>query len=223
MSGAPLIFPTETRDLITAVSHYYRGELSRMISWRNRIDLTTNWAIGAVAGMLSLSLSASTEHGLLLFAMLIVLLILFIEARRYRFYDLYRGRVRLLERQYYAPLFGGTEVHQGEAWMRQLGEGLRAPSFNVTLGQALSRRLRRNYGWLFLVLLLAWVLKATGLLAHQTLLLSPEGTILPHAAIGAIPGSAVAAGVLLFYVSLMVLTLRHRHESGELAYGSAHM
>jgi uncharacterized membrane protein len=42
---------------VTALVHYYRGELSRMMSWRDRLDRTTNWAIGALAEMLSISLA----------------------------------------------------------------------------------------------------------------------------------------------------------------------
>ena len=66
-----------------------------MAGWRDRIDRTTNWAITVVAAMLSISLSTpSAHHGVLLFAMVLVLLLLVIEARRYRFFDVYRERVR---------------------------------------------------------------------------------------------------------------------------------
>jgi uncharacterized membrane protein len=69
--------PTNSTEFINAFSHYYRGELSRMISWRDRMDRTTNWAIGAAAAMLSVSLSSPTGHpGVLLFAMLLVYLLL---------------------------------------------------------------------------------------------------------------------------------------------------
>jgi uncharacterized membrane protein len=68
-----------------------------MAGWRDRIDRTTNWAITVMAAMLSLSLSTPTaHHGVLLFAMLVVWLLLMIEARRYRFFDVYRARVRRL-------------------------------------------------------------------------------------------------------------------------------
>ena len=77
-----------------------------MAGWRDRIDRTTNWAITVVAAMLSLSLSTPTaHHGVLLFAMVLVLLLLVIEARRYRFFDVYRNRVRRLERNYFAQIF----------------------------------------------------------------------------------------------------------------------
>ncbi|MCI0445789.1 DUF2270 domain-containing protein, partial [bacterium] len=41
--------PTNSAEYINALSHYYRAELSRMMSWRDRLDRTTNWAIGATA------------------------------------------------------------------------------------------------------------------------------------------------------------------------------
>lgn len=94
---APPIFPTNSVEFVNALSHYYRGEMSRMMSWRDRLDRTTNWAIGAVAAMLSVSLSSpEAHHGVLLFAMVLVFLLLAIESRRYRFFHVYRSRVRLI-------------------------------------------------------------------------------------------------------------------------------
>ena len=82
----PPVFPSTPSEFITVVAHYHRAEIARMAGWRDRIDRTTNWAITVVAAMLSLSLSTPTaHHGVLLFAMVLVLLLLVIEARRYRF------------------------------------------------------------------------------------------------------------------------------------------
>ena len=108
------------------LAHYYRGEMSRMISWRDRLDRTTNWAIGALAAMLSISLaSEQAHHSVLLFAMLLIHVLLFIEARRYRFFHVYRARVRLLEREYFAPLFapepGGTRTEPRRSRRRTCG------------------------------------------------------------------------------------------------------
>src|ERR1043165_3020454 len=104
--AAGIPFPATSSESITALAHYYRGELARMISWRDRLDRTTNWAIGALAAMLSISLaSEQAHHSVLLFAMLLIHALLMIEARRYRFYHVYRARVRLLEREYLAAMF----------------------------------------------------------------------------------------------------------------------
>src|SRR5215470_17101291 len=105
------IFPTNSVEFVNSLAHYYRGELSRMMSWRDRLDRTTNWAIAGVAAMLSVSLSSpQSHHGVLLFAMLLVFLLLNIESRRYRFFHVYRSRVRLIERNYYVRIFSPRDL-----------------------------------------------------------------------------------------------------------------
>lgn len=154
--------PADGGQLTTAAVHYYRAELARMTSWRDRLDRTTNWAITVVAALLSVSLSTPTaQHGVLLFAMLLVTLLLYVEARRYRFYDVYRMRVRQFERHYFAPMFSAHPLANGDGapWMDVLAEDLRHPRFRIGLLTALKRRLRRNYAWLYWILLLAWAAK----------------------------------------------------------------
>ncbi len=112
--GSSLRFPVLGKDDITTLAHYYRGEMARMMSWRDRLDRTTNWAIGAVAAMLSVTLASTTaHHGVLIFSMVLVFLLLQIESRRYRFFHLFRTRVRLLERNYYQPVFRSRETSHG--------------------------------------------------------------------------------------------------------------
>ena len=97
-----LIFPETRAEFVTVVAHYYRGEMGRMTSWRDRVDRTSNWAITVIAAMLSVTLATPTaHHGVLVFAAILVMLLLNIEARRYRFFDVYRTRVRRLERSYF--------------------------------------------------------------------------------------------------------------------------
>ncbi len=87
----PSFLPSSQSETVTAMVHYYRAEIARMAGWRQRIDQTSNWAITVVAALLSVSLSTpSSHHGVLLFAMVLVYLLLMIEARRYRFFDVYR-------------------------------------------------------------------------------------------------------------------------------------
>src|SRR5688572_5774640 len=132
----PPVFPSTPSEFITVVAHYHRAEIARMAGWRDRIDRTTNWAITVVAAMLSLSLSTPTaHHGVLLFAMVLVLLLLVIEARRYRFFDVYRNRVRRLERNYFAQIFAPAPGTTAD-WVRDLGEDLRKPCFLLTVPQA---------------------------------------------------------------------------------------
>jgi uncharacterized membrane protein len=215
-TGAP-IFPTHSVEFINTLAHYYRGEMSRMISWRDRIDRTTNWAIGTVAAMLSVTLSRpDVHHSVILFAMLVVALLLGIEARRYRFFHVYRSRVRLMERNYYAQVFAASDLRDPSAWMRQLADDLRIPRFNLTMAQAVARRLRRTYFWMFAILLLAWVLKGS--------LIAPGDPHWSQAyAIGWIPGWGIIAGMCVFFGAMACLMYLHRERPGELAFGEVHM
>ena len=224
--GLP-IFPTNSVEFVNALSHYYRGELSRMMSWRDRLDRTTNWAITGVGAMLSISLSSSqSHHGVLLFAMVLIFLLLFIESRRYRFFHVYRSRVRLIERNYYVRIFSPRDMIDITHWMNQLGEDLRLPRFTITTTQAMARRLRRNYIWLFLILLLAWLLKTTTSVLQATGtagIVRSTGELFKNAAIGYLPGWIVLILILAFYGWLFYVMLKHREAAGELAYGEVHV
>lgn len=176
--------------------------------------------------MLSVSLSSpSSHHGVLLFAMLLVFLLLVIESRRYRFFDVYRRRVRLMERNYYAGVFAGDRITEAN-WMQLLGNDLRMPRFCISLQQGMARRLRRNYCWLFLILLLAWVLKTTSALLQPALgqfgFVHSPGELLRNAAIVYIPGWMVLAGVLGFYGWMGYVMFRYYKVEGELSYGQVH-
>ncbi len=220
-------FPSTPSEFITVLAHFHRAEIARMAGWRDRLDRTTNWAITVVAAMLSVSLSTPTaHHGVLVFGMLLAFLLLVIESRRYRFFDVYRSRVRMLERNYYAQVLAPESETDG-TWARILGDDLRQPLFRISIRQALSRRLRRNYGWMFLILLLAWLLKIT------STKLQPSATTvefvpsfsewLQNAAIGPVPGWAVIAGVAAFYGWILYAALRRSGGVGELAYGDVHV
>jgi uncharacterized membrane protein len=206
-----VILPEKTSDYITSVAHYYRGELSRMITWRDRLDHTTNWAIAATAAMLSVALSSpSSHHGVILCAMLLVFLLLRIEARRYLYFDVSRRRARLLEQNYYARLFVRGESEVQPDWRGTLSANLRFPRFNLSLLQAIRIRLRRNYIWIYLTLLVSWWLKvSTVVLNAQTgeARFVSGGQLLRNASVSYIPGALVIAGVLLFYGWLLVMSL----------------
>jgi uncharacterized membrane protein len=222
----PPTLPTTTTEYVNTLAHYYRGEMARMASWRDRIDRTTNWAITVAAAMLSVSLSSpSSHHGVLLFAMLLVMLLLVIESRRYRFFDVYRRRVRLLERNYYAAVFATDHIAEVN-WMQQLGNDLRMPRFSISLNQGMARRLRRNYCWIFLILLLAWALKTTSAVLQPTLgqvgFIHSTGELYRNASIVYIPGWIVLIGVLSFYGYLAYIMFRYHKVEGELSYGQVH-
>ena len=207
------------QELANALAHYYRGELSRAISWRDRMDRTTNWAIAAVAAVLSVSLTRSEQHhGLMLFTMALIFLLLLIESRRYRFFDVFRRRMRLFERGYYANVFAPAGEQDAGDWVKELGESIRHPRFSVTLKQAMARRLRRNYAWIFGILLAAWLLKVLGSEDFARLIASPN-LVYELARIGWTPGWVVLLIVLGFHGWLAYLMIRHGQVEEETRYG----
>lgn len=222
------IFPTSSAEYVNSLSHYYRGELARMMSWRDRLDRTTNWAITGAGAMLSVSLSSpQSHHGVLLFAMVLVFLLLQIESRRYRFFDVYRSRVRLIERNYYARILSPRELIDPAHWMSKLGDDLRLPRFSLSHNEAMARRLRRNYIWLFLILLLAWLLKTTSSALQpgsgEVQIIHSTSELFKNAAIGYLPGWVVVIAILSFYGWLAYVIIRHHEKPGELAYGEVHV
>jgi len=198
-----------------------------MMSWRDRLDRTTNWAITGVGAMLSVSLSSpQSHHGVLLFAMVLIFLLLHIETRRYRFFHVYRSRVRLIERNYYVRIFSPRDMIDITHWMNQLGEDLRLPRFTITSTQAMARRLRRNYIFLFLILLLAWLLKTTTSVLQASGnagIVRSTSELFKNASIGYVPGWLITTMILSFYGWLFYIMLRHREAAGELAYGEVHV
>jgi uncharacterized membrane protein len=143
----------------TAMVHFYRGEIQRSNMWRQRLDNTTNWAVITTGAALSFALSDPLHHyGVIILNTLLVTLFLWIEARRYRYYELWSSRVRLMETDFFAamlvPPFG---PHPD--WAESLADSLLHPEFPISMWEAFGRRFRRNYMWLFMVLGVAWALK----------------------------------------------------------------
>ena len=214
-------------EFVTTMSHFHRAEIARMAGWRDRLDLTSNWAITVVAALLSVSLSTpSAHHGVLIFAMLLVLLLLSIEARRYRFFDVYRARVRQIERYYFAQVFS-PQPDFASNWLLILGESLRAPQFLLSHHVAFARRLRRNYLYMFLILLFAWVLKiSTPSLQPEGVGISFVGSLreaVGNAALGPIPGWLVVSLVAIAYAALLATAFLTADDEGELAHGAVHV
>jgi uncharacterized membrane protein len=141
----------------TAMVQLYRGELSRLTTYRVRLDTTTNWALGTSMAVVSFTLGhAEAPHAILLLPYLLSLVFLYVESRRYQEFALSQYRIRLLETGYFS-------IHLGHptpgGWQPALVESLQSPEFPVTFLQALSARTRRNYVWLFLTIYGAWLVK----------------------------------------------------------------
>lgn len=150
----------DEKDYYTAMSHFYRGEVGRIMVWRQRLDTTTNWAIIASTGIITFSLGhPEVTHMVYMLCNFIVFLLLIIEGRRYRYYDAYRARVRMIEAHFLAPIvMRRAEMIEGD-WRQLLAEDLLLPSFKIGVRESIARRLRRNYIWIFVLLFLSWILK----------------------------------------------------------------
>ena len=80
------------------LAHLYRGEMYRSKVWRTRLDATTNWAVVTTGVAISVTFSSAENSPLpLVLVVLLDLVFLAIEARRYRYFDIWRTRVRMME------------------------------------------------------------------------------------------------------------------------------
>src|SRR5215210_3401805 len=101
----PAARPLTPSEFNTALVHLYRGEISRANTWRTRLDGTTNWAVLTTGATLSFAFSSpGNTHVMILLNSLLISFFLYIEARRYRYYDLWRARIRLMETEFFADL-----------------------------------------------------------------------------------------------------------------------
>ena len=145
---------------VNAMSHFYRGELGRIMVWRQRLDITSNWAITTTTTIVSVSFGfRDMPHLIFFFNLIIVMMMLWMEARRYRFYDAFRNRVRLLEAHFLTSMITQTEKPLEGRWREELCEDLLIPTFKMSRGEALGRRLKRNYAFIIAIILIAWTVK----------------------------------------------------------------
>lgn len=211
----------ESRDYYTVMIHFYRGELGRIMTWRQRLDVTTNWAIMASTGIVTFGLSSpNNSHLVFVIANLLCLLLLCIEGRRYRYYDAFRSRVRMLEAHFLMPLLmNGENILQGD-WKKVMAEDLVTPTFKISWLDAITRRYMRNYIWIFAVILLAWFLK---LWLHYPESLEIRGFFQAMTANDPIPASVFIGFMVLFYgflIYLLIHRARMKESSGEFITGA---
>jgi uncharacterized membrane protein len=198
-------------DFLSLMGHAYRGEMARTTSWRTRIDRTTNWAVVLTATLLTWAFSAdSRPHYVLVVGIVMVTVFLGIEARRYRVYDIWRSRVRILEENVFANSLDPEGVEQSN-WRELLSRDFREPSVKTPTIEAVSRRLRRVYFALISVLVGAWIVRLT------VFATTPTG-IIGTAGVGGIPGEVILASIGVYYVTALVLAFwpSGRQAKGEL-------
>ena len=185
--------------------HFYRAVVSHMDIWRLRMDATTNWAAVTVAGMITFSFSTvGAPHYVLLLALVFQVVFLLMESRRYQTFDLWRRRFRVLNRALIVPaLDDARSTESGTAELQELARDLGRTVPHLSLVNAAGYRIRRNYGYLFAVTLLSWVLK---LEVHPEPARSAPALV-GRAAIAFIPGWLVVAVVFAGVSSLLIMAV----------------
>jgi uncharacterized membrane protein len=200
-------------SLDAALVHLYRADVGRAVAFRQRLDTTTNWAI-------SLSVLVSTfvlgnpaiSHAAFLFLMLATTGFLSMEARRFHSpsYAASRRRLLLMERTFSDAL---VSARMSSELPRALVPLLRGEYEEPSSLALAGWRLRRVYLWIYAGLLGGWLSKlnftgaGTWNAAHMV----------GRAAVGAVPGPAVCAGVGLFYITVccLAITGAHPHAVGD--------
>jgi uncharacterized membrane protein len=181
---------------IGALAHLYRGEVYRSTVWRTRLDNTTNWAVVTTGIALSVTYSSAEASPLpMVLVGLLVSVFLLYEARRYRYFNVWRARARLLETAFYAPMIAGEGVRADPRWTQLLAKDYREPDYHISLARAIGRRLRRTYSWIFVIQAVSYY----GKLAIHPTPMASLSDLWERAAVGPISGEWVALAGLFFH------------------------
>jgi uncharacterized membrane protein len=136
---------------------------------------------------------------LVLVGLLVGVFLLF-EARRYRYFNVWRARARLLEIDFYAPMIRGEGVRLGSGWTELLAKDYCDPQYHIGFARAIGRRLRRTYAWIFVIQAIAYYGKP----AIHPVPLVTLADVWERAAIGPIPGGWVVVAGVVFHVAWAV-------------------
>ena len=180
---------------VGALAHLYRGEVYRSTIWRTRLDTTTNWAVVTLGIALSISFASpdASPIPLVLVGILIVFFLL-LEARRYRYFNVWRARCRWLEVHFFAPMLHDGDLHLDDGWQQTLAEDYWKPRYHITMWVALGRRIRRNYLWILLIQTVAYM----GKIAVHPTPVQTFGEFTARAAVGPVPGWFMLVGGILY-------------------------
>lgn len=196
--------PAYSAAEIGAIAHLYRGEVYRSTIWRNRLDMTTNWTVVLTGVSLTVVFGSATASPLpLILIGPLATVFLLLEARRYRYFNVWRARARLLETDFYVPMLRRNGTGGKQDWNALLAGDYEHPRFHISYARAVGRRLRKNYIWVFLMQALTYI----GKIAIHPEAAQSVDAILLNARIGPVPGQAVLAAGLLFHLFWIVFAL----------------
>jgi uncharacterized membrane protein len=209
--------PLDTAE-IGAIAHLYRGEVYRSTIWRTRLDNTTNWAVVTLGIALSVTFASPESSPLpLILVGLLIFAFLNFEARRYRYFNVWRARARWMETHFYAPILRGEGITALHDWRNVLAEDYCKPHYHISYMRALGRRLRRNYSWILAIQAVAYYGKVA---VHPSPLQSMT-QLYERAAIGPVPGQIMVPLGLAYYAALVAIAFmtmrqdRRRHGGKE--------
>jgi len=103
--------------------------------------------------------SRDHSHVSIVVGMVLITHFMLVESRRYRVFDVWNSRVRMIEENFYGPILTRDLESPRVAWGDLVAADLLHPSFKITYLEALRARLVRNYSALYLLLLCAWLAK----------------------------------------------------------------
>lgn len=192
-----------TGSELGAIAHLYRGEVYRSTIWRTRLDATTNWSVVSLGIALTISYASPQASALpLLLVAPLIYLFLYLEARRYRYFNVWRARARWIEVHLYAPLLKRQSYLNG-SWQTTLAEDYEVPEHHISFSRAIGRRLRRNYLWIFSVQALAFFGKA---IVHPQPLHNWQEFFI-RMQVGPLPGWAVGSLATGLYLWAIIFTI----------------
>ncbi|HEX4639064.1 MAG TPA: DUF2270 domain-containing protein [Chthoniobacterales bacterium] len=206
---------------VNAMSHFYRGEMGRIMVWRQRLDVTTNWAITSSTAIITIAFSSrEVPHIVFFFNLAILWVLLWIEARRYRFYDAFRARIRMLEAHFLVPMvMENRDLLQGE-WKKLVCEDLILPCFKISKLEAIGRRLKRNYVFIFIMILVAWITK---IFLHAPRAMEGPSDFYHALRVGHIPSWFVAFILVSTFAIVISITIYvSKKSSGEISEFGTH-
>ena len=196
-----------------ALAHLYRAEVYRSTIWRQRLDMTTNWAVVSTGIALSVSFATANASPLpIVLVGLLSVMFLILEARRYRYFTVWKFRARLLELAVYVPILQGKGVTIPQDQGSPLSEDYLKPQFRISALRAIGRRLRRNYGWIFGIQGLAYFAK----IAIHPVDAPTVQEFIYRAHIGAVPGwLAILSGIAFHLTWIFIAIYTWRQEKSD--------
>ena len=130
---------------------------------------------------------------------LLVVVFLLLESRRYRYFNVWRARCRLMETDIYGPMLRGEGVTLDGKWNTLLADDYARPQFHISYLRAIGRRLRSNYAYILAIQAIAYYGK---LAIHPTSAAAPGRPSSQRAAVGPLPGWLVVLAGIAFHGAL---------------------